>query len=302
MLPLPDSSTDHLALADWLELVALLSDDLNGSTGDLESALGRGSLLDPEGAGALDRKVLDVFSELELRATAAGPGYPFSVTGPVLQALPNWRDRSSYVFCLCLSYPAFRWKRPRGSPYFPPRLFEALCVEAARHWVGGCAIRFGSPRVPQDLPASLHKALDVLCQELIREGGGFRKQPYRVHWSGDSGLDLVAWRDWPDGLSGKIILFGACASGQDWEDKTDDLNLEDFFKLRMVDYPESPVMPAFFVPHRVPQSRWRETTVEAGIIFDRCRIASLAPKLPPTPAHGDGVAWTQMVLAAQGAP
>jgi hypothetical protein len=120
-----------------------------------------------------------------------------------------------------------------------------------------------------------------------------------VHWSGDYGLDLVAWRDWPDGLSGKIILFGACASGQDWEDKTDDLNLEDFFKLRMMDYPESPVMPAFFVPHRVPPSRWRETTVEAGIIFDRCRIASLAPKLPSGGAHGDGCAWIEAILAAQ---
>lgn len=297
MLPLPDSPTDDLQLADWLELVALLSDDLNGSTGDLHSALSRGSVLDAEGTEALERKILDVFSELELRAIAAGPGYPFLVEGPVLQALPNWRDCSSYVFCLCLSY--FRWKRPPGSPYFPPRLFETLCTEAARHWVGGDAIRFGSPRVRSDIPASFQKALDVVCQELIREGGGFRKQPYRLHWSGDYGLDLVAWRDWPDRLSGKLILFGACASGQDWQDKIHDLILVDFYNLGMIEHPQSPVVRAFFVPHRVPLTRWWQTTYRAGIIFDRCRIAASAPTLPSTDVHGDGHAWIEMVLATQ---
>ena len=300
MLPLPDSSTDHLQLADWLELVALLSDDLNGSSGDLESALGRASVLDSEGADALERKVGDVFSELELRAIAAGPGYPYSVTGPVLQARSNWTDCSSYVFCLCLSY--FGCKRPSASPHFPPRLFEALCAEAARHWVGGQALRFGSPRLPTDLPGSFAKALDVLCQKLMREGGGFRKRPDTPHWTKDYGLDVVAWRDWPDGLSGKLVLFGACASGQDWQDKTHDLILRNFYDLQMIEAPESPVIRAFFVPHRVPPTRWRDTTVEGGIVFDRCRIASLAPKLPPTSAHGDGIAWTQMVLDARGAP
>jgi hypothetical protein len=298
MPPLPDSPTDDLQLADWLELVALLSDDLNGSSGDLERALGRASVLDLDGAEAVDGKVVDVFSELERRALAAGPGYPFLVEGPVLQALPNWHDHSSYVFCLFLSY--FRWQRPPGSPYFPPRLFEALCAEAARQWVGGQAVRFGSPRLPTDLPRGFAKALDLLCQKLIREGGGFKKQPDRVDWTKDYGLDVVAWRDWPDGLPGKLVLFGACASGQDWQDKTDDLRLDNFLKLRMIEYPESPIVPAFFVPHRVPQSRWRDTTVQAGIIFDRCRIANLAPKLPSVGAHGDGCAWTEMILAAQG--
>lgn len=298
MLPLPDSPTDHLKLADWLEAFALLSDDLNGSSGDLERVLGRASVLESEGADALERKVGDVFLELETRAIAAGPGYPFLVEGSVLQALPDWKDRSSYVFCLCLSY--FPWQRPPRSPHFPPRLFEALCAEAARQWVGGEGVRFGSPRVPTDLPKSFAKALDAVCQKLIREGGGFKKQPHRVHGLKDCGLDVVAWRDWPDRLSGKLLLLGACASGKDWQDKTHDLILDDFYSLRMTEPPESPVVRAFFVPHRVPQSRWKETTVEAGVIFDRCRIASLAPKLPSVGAHGDGCAWTEMILAAQG--
>lgn len=299
MLPLPDSPTDDLQLADWLEAFTLLSDDRNGSSGDLERALGRASVLDLDGAEAVDRKVVDVFSELERRALAAGPGYPFLVEGPVLQALPNWHDYSSYVFCLCLS--CFRWQRPPRSPHFPPRLFEALCAEAARQWVGGQGVRFGSPRVPAELPKSFAKALDVVCQKLVREGGGFKKGPAGLHWWKDYGLDVVAWRDWPDGLSGKLVLFGACASGRDWQDKTNDLRLDNFYDLHMVEHPESQIIRAFFVPHRLPSNRWRTTTVEAGIIFDRCRIASLAPKLPSVDAHGDGYAWTEMILAAQGA-
>jgi hypothetical protein len=299
MLPLPESPTDHLQLADWLEVAALLSGDLNGSRGDLESALGLASVFDPDGAEAVDGKVLDVFSELELRATAAGSGYPFSVEGPVLQATSSWKNCSSYVFCLFLSY--FRWKRPPGSPYYPVRLFEALSAQAARQWVGGQAVRFGSPRAAEELPKGFAKALDRVCNELIREGGGFKKRPDAVHWSKDYGLDVIAWRDWPDALSGKLILFGACASGQDWQDKTHDLVLDSFFALQMNEPPQSRVVPAFFVPHRVPHGRWRQTTVEAGIIFDRCRIASLAPSLPSTVAHGDGWAWIEMILAAQGA-
>ncbi len=299
MVPLPDSPTDDLQLADWLEVVALLSEDLNASRGDLESVLNRASVLDPEDAEAVDRKVLDVFSELELRATAAGSGYPFSVEGPVLQATSNWKNCSSYVFCLFVSY--FRWKRPTGSPYYPARLFEALSAEAARQWLGGQAVRFGSPRAPEELPKSFAKALDCVCKELIREGGGFKKRPHAVHWSKDYGLDVVAWRDWPDALSGKLILFGACASGEDWQDKTRDLVLGDFFALQMNESPESRVIPAFFVPRRVPQTRWRQTSIEAGIIFDRCRIAAMAPQLPTVGSHGDGYAWIEMILAAQGA-
>jgi hypothetical protein len=298
MLPLPDSPTDHLQLADWLEVGALLSEDLNGSRGDLESALGRASVLDPGGAEAVDGKVLDVFSELESRAAAAGSGYPFSVEGPVLQATSNWKNCSSYIFCLLLSY--FRWKRSSGSPYYPARLFEALCAQAARQWVGGQAVRFGSPRASEELPKGFAKALDRVCNELIQEGGG--KGSHGLHWSKDCGLDVVAWRDWPDALSGKLILFGACASGHDWQDKTNDLILTSFFALQMNEPPESPVIRAFFVPHRIPRWRWRQTTVEAGIIFDRCRIAALVPQLPTTTCHGDGYCWIEMILADQSAP
>ena len=298
MLPLPDPPVDHIKLADWLEIVALLSQDLNSSRGDLERVLERGSILESEGDEAIDSKILDVFAELELRAIAAGPGYPFIVEVPVLQARVEWKEFSSYAFCLCLSYEP--WERASGSEYYPARLFEALSTEAARQWVGGQAVRFGSPRVPDDLPRSFAKALDALCQKHMREGGGFK--PHAVDWSKDYGLDIVAWRDWADELTGKLLLFGTCASGKNWDEKTDDLILRNFFDLRMSEPPESPVVRAFFVPHRIHGIRWRQSTVEAGVIFDRCRIASLAPKLPSVDVHGDGDAWIDMRLAAFDSP
>lgn len=302
MIPLPDASTDPIQLADWLEVVALLSADGNSSAGDLRSALNRGSILDPVGDEfggvdeALEELGMQVFRELELRSVAASAGYPFLVRGGLIRTRSTWKDYSSYTFCLCLSH--FRWKRPARSPYFPDRLFEALSADAAGTWVGGKAVRFGSPRVRSELPGGFAKALDALCRLHIREGAGSKDAAKRIHWNKDYGLDVVAWRDWPDNREGKLLLLGACAAGQNWPGKTGDLDIGDLYSLWMLEPPSSPAVRAFFVPHRIHGDRWHQTSQEGGVVFDRCRIASLAPKLPSSD-HGDGSAWVDMILGSQ---
>ena len=96
--------TVALKLADWLELVALLSSDSNASSGDLQSALRVAAIDDLTEDEDIERKTLEVFSELEARERAAGEGYPFTLSSPqVLQSKLESSRYAPYIFCLCLS-------------------------------------------------------------------------------------------------------------------------------------------------------------------------------------------------------
>jgi hypothetical protein len=281
------TQTDPIQLADWMEIFSLMSGDRNSSGGDLASVLTVTSLMDPERSDAIDAKVADVFTELEARALAAGSGYPFLVEHGYLEAREDWPEFSAYVFCLLLSH--LRWTRPKGSAFFPQRMFESLCVEVARQWINGQGIRFGAPRRKEEMPPSFAKAIDVLCLDHLREGKGFKHEE-TPEWRGDYGVDIVAWRDWPDQLPGKLVLFGNCASGDDWDSKRTEL-LPELLQKRWMNGPDSPVIRAFFVPHRIAAKEWRATVQEAGILFDRCRIASVVRSLPKENHHGDGLIW-----------
>ncbi len=297
MVPLPPSLKDVIKLADWLELYALSSADRNGSGGDLERQLSRSSAFEEDDRRRprerLEETVAKVFAELSLRATAAGMAYPFSVDGSVLQARRYWRTRSSYLFCLCLSY--FGDGRKAAEEVYPRRMFEVLCTHVAGRYIGGMGVRFGSPRTGAEIPASFHQAVDDLCQNRIREGQGFPKGQ-RAHWAKDYGLDVVAWRDAPDQLPGKLLLFGACASGGDWDGKFHALQPADFCDEYMRQKPVSPIIKTFFIPHRLPQRDWLHKSRPAGIIFDRCRISAFLPRLPATAHHGDPLEWTNSIL------
>jgi len=280
-------------LADWLEIKALAADDGDASRGDLESALRPSPGFTERSADDVDRIVTDTFSEIRLRQTAASRGYPFDVDEDLLLSTrPDaWTDRSSYLLCLCLSW--FGFAATRGVDAKPERIFEDLSVAVARNYLGGEAVRFGSPRVPVELPASFRVAVTRLAQELLREGGAASDQ--RLHWTKDDGLDVVAWRDHPDGGPGKLILFGACAAGDNWETKVMELNPVAWVQNWMVRPPTVAPVKAFFLPHRI-RDRWEYHTRRAGMLFDRCRIASWAPKLPAAAHHGDGIGWAQALV------
>ena len=250
-----------------MELDALLSADLTSSSGGLRATLRTAAVFERHGDEAIEAKALEVFRELEQRVLAANTAYPFSVAGGVLVAQPNWGDFTSYLFCLCLSY--FGWKNKIGTKTFPRRLFEDLACDAAQNYIGGRAVRFASPR--KGLPRAFKEAVTVLCTKNIREGNGFRAQPALD--SKDDTVDVVAWYDFPDSLPGKLLLFGACASGANWEDKIDELQPEAFCAQWMIEKPVSPLIKAFFVPHRIGQPHWKKHSRRSGIIFDRCRIA-----------------------------
>ncbi len=267
MLQLPKSPVDTIKLADWLELTALLVADKQSSAGDLSAALRMASIFTDE--TTLENKVLEVFHELERRAQAAGNAYPFLIEGNLVTTHRRRKKCRPYVFCLCLSYFGFSDKKSRK--HYPERLFEDLSCDAVTYYLNGRSIRFGWPR-RRPFPAQFTSAVDCLCKFHVREGEGFRLQA-DVNDIKDDRVDIVAWKEFPDNHTGKLLLFGACAAGEHWEEKRLELRPDEFCKNWMVNSPPSPLIKAFFVPHRVQQTDWDRYTREGGIIFDRCRIS-----------------------------
>jgi len=294
VLPLP--ATDELKLADWLERLALQSADRNASLGDLERALRRASVLeapdDQRSQEAVSQKLLQVARELKDRSVAAGIGYPFTFEGSTLEWSRLEPRSVSYLFCLLLSIRVP--ELPKRAQTIPRRLFEDLSSLAAANYLGGKSLRFASPR--SELPRNFDKAVTVLCSRL-GEGQRYRNQP-ALH-SKDAALDVVAWKQFPDGLPGKVVLFGQCASGNDWRVKLGALHPRSFCDQWMLEPPPSELLRGFFIPHRVSYDRWDRITRDGGLIFDRCRIAYWT-----SPEHGGDplpqvAAWVEEALQAE---
>jgi hypothetical protein len=291
MLPLPTRPTDELDLADWCELNAFMAEDRAFSFGDLERTLNQSAVFNTQ--QDVEEKLSEVAFELEARVIAAGEGYAFTFDGNNIELHADEDDYYPYLFCLFLSY--FGWQQPAGAVVFPARMFERLSSVAARRFVQGEAIRFAAPR-EGDVPVPFREAVDYICQ---RFGEGMGLQPTDEPVGQDDTLDIVAWRDFPDRLPGKLLLFGQCAAGANWEEKISDLQARDFCDAWMEQAPSSTLLKALFVPHRIESDKWRLRTIKAKLIFDRCRIAYLVHHPDHLPNPEAYMEWCRTTLAAQ---
>lgn len=259
----PSDTTSPIILADWLELVALTADDGNASHGDLQRELNR---LASEN---MDTVCTETMSELNRRVIAAGTNYPFTFSGTLLKSKGDWRAFTPYVFCLLLSYCDDKLKKIKGIKH--EVLFEHLSCLAAKRYLDGDVVRFGFPRdtLPRGFLDALTKVCGLVGEWTCAEVG-------RTMRCKDGALDLIAWKHFPDRQVGKLILFGHCASGGDWDDKITELQPPDFCQA-WLNNERSPIVKSFFIPHRLSPEVFESRAVSAKLFFDRCRIAFWVP-------------------------
>jgi hypothetical protein len=280
-------AVDH---ADWLELEALLAADRNSSIQDLASALrrtGSGEEVEDErpedppsadrGGETLEPLMEAAFAEVEDRAKACGGAYPFQLENSAIQGNRGTRN-ALYVFLLLLSNFG-KDAGPKGINV--AQLFEEISEVAIKNCLGGernevRTYQFGFPRRLK--PSGFEAAVDDLCLDL-GEGSRSRARPTTKDQK-DAALDLIAWRPFPDGRTSKVMAWGQCATGDDWREKLTQLQPSAWASSWMADMPTVLPLRAFFMPHRERAERWDVTARGSGVLFDRCRIASLAARLP----------------------
>lgn len=285
-LPSATAPVEHHA--DFLELSALRSQKRSVSAREYMRDLGMASATEtiadsedddlPEEIDDQAEPLAEAaFAELDERRRSCGEAanvYPFRLYTNRVE-LDADSDGSLYTFLALLSWFG-KDAGPAGSD--GEKLFEEICAKAAEAYLGGPSelVRsfvFGFPR--RVAPAGFKTALNKLCNEM-GEGQGHHKGRPKLPDQKDGKLDIVAWREFEDRRQGKLITFGQCATGLNWDKKVSELPAAyDWCTNWMADRPAVWPVRSFFVPHRIDRDNWFYAGSMGGILYDRCRIASL---------------------------
>ena len=245
----------------------------------------------------------DAFAELERRRDACGGAraYPFEIAnnGNTLRAILDDRDTRRVVYIYLLLATRLDMKRNRlQAGRDGTRIFEYLSADIARAYLGARAesLVFGTAAGS----ARFADKIDELCRR-IGEGGAFANRPgVSPHWR-DGKLDVAAWKSFSDGLPGKIIVFGQCKTGTYYRDSLTHLQPDRFCdKWFRVSPVVNPVR-AFFVSESLPGADWEGVGLDAGLMFDRCRIVDFCDDIDGE-TRQDIAAWTKAAADAVDLP
>ncbi|MGH8567058.1 MAG: hypothetical protein ACREXU_03345 [Gammaproteobacteria bacterium] len=311
MLPSPTANDTRSALADWLELHALFSERRRSSKGDLVNALdiadddrpGRFSH-DEETREELDQGILEepraallqnVFEELEFRSSCLEGSYPFAIDSRRMvvhaEFPPDEPHFGQVAYTFCLLATALRENKLAEiddrleTEQHLALLFQVCACLAAGGYFGGAVCSFGFPRAEGN---AFLPALKLVYQ---RFGHGDVKDAMEAghpRATKDAGIDVIAWRDHPDRLPGKLYSLGQCASGKNWKHKPVSSEIERFHGTWFTTSPAVYYIPALYIPFLVyddldependsfSRARVRQVAYHErkfGVIFDRLRIA-----------------------------
>lgn len=309
----PTPQATRSALADWVELAAITSDRRLVSEASLVSifdqyaddeALLRKDLETDETVdeGILqsdrDLYVESVAAEITYRQEVLNGHYPFIVNlrGILLSFNRNEAELTIgewvYLFCLLSSAIREGVLQPKNSPFEKriPDLFQVCACLAAAGYLTGSVSSFGFPR------AAGNSFLPALTATYGRFGEGRVRSKVDIPPGyptelKDGGIDIIAWRDYPDKMPGKLYLLGQCASGLNWRSKTVRQYVPQFHGLWFTSQPPSIPITAMFIPftvHHELTSREDTDFLELlrnlityetfrfGLIQDRLRISYFA--------------------------
>jgi len=273
-------------LADWLEINALLDSDECASAQDLKYILEneeeRENQIEESSSSEI---VSQVFDEINNRITASTDGYPFKlVDGTVIKKKTGYVKFLPYTFCLLLSYYGpdkleygSEWKKDRMA-----KKFEELSGNVIKGLLKNKKLKstvkiFGYPRrwKGKNTNPRFKTALEKICI-----GCGEMKPVQRATSTEakDGGLDVIAWKKFPDQLQGGFVFAWQCCIGQNWTGKLGEV--DDFFNWYICDSTQK--IKGIFIPHLpdlitdINKEHWLRNTLRSGMIFNRSRIALLA--------------------------
>jgi DNA (cytosine-5)-methyltransferase 1 len=284
--------------ADWVEASALFSSERILRIDIVDSLIDNNSYRDRDFANAW---VVDIFRELSRRFKLLGDNGLLICDGDSVRRKGEWPDRPAYAFCLTLAMlPHYREEVEGacGKSYVDQGLlFEQLSEWSLRSLQWDVSAVGWSHKASSSVENKVSDLAGAIGEPSLAGGVARWTEPNAK----DAGVDLVAWRSFPDGWGGRPICLVQCASGADWVDKLHSPYLGTWEKL--IDFSTKPrrglTMP-FAVDSEV--FRRRANADNVMLLMDRHRLLSpsqKSPSLPLSPGLGKKlIAWTKKRVAA----
>jgi hypothetical protein len=276
--PSPEAGVQELA--DFAELRAW--DSGNVSAREIVAALNQVDDNDSN-VGCEDDEVqntdtlTDVFRELDRRASTCGAAYPFAVQsgGEVLQHFVIDAANAGQVVYryLLLGTRLNMLKHRVHATHDGTFLFEEFSAAALKTYLGNDraqSLVFGT-----SVGGGFGEKVKVLCNQ-TREGGTHRSVDESGLTANDGKLDAIAWIPFADKREGQAIIFSQCKTGTTWKNLVTQCRPLDFsIKWFERAFAVEPVR-AFCVAESLDKSNWFSLCVDAGLVFDRCRLVEFS--------------------------
>lgn len=278
----PSPSDKAHELADYVELVAWRDGSMSAVA--LSRFLGRREDPDYSVGGVpeedeVDTVAEDAFVEIGRRHEACAGGYPFVLddNGAIVRRqghIGGEENARHTIYKYLLLATRLNMKDDRQHDgYDGTQLLEELAAESAMSYLGNRSesMVFGTAASASGFPGRVNE----LCSRMA-EGGGFVDHDNTASRQQDGKLDVVAWTPFSDRLPGQLIMFGQCKTGTHYNDQLAQLQPDAFCSKWLRTQPAATPARAFFLAEALPRSGWRDSAVDAGVLFDRCRIVDFA--------------------------
>ena len=276
---IPSSRAPEHELADFAELLCWR--DGNISITALIQSLGRADENDYASTGVPEedeapKDIEAAFLEIERRIEACNAGYPFdlSQSGRSLHSIQNSGSSQPMIYKYLLLATRLNMSKNRTHAGIDGALlFEEVSSEAARSYLGPSSesMIFGTAAEATNFEGKVND----LCQR-IGEGDGYKNRPDSQGHQRDGKLDVVLWKHFADRMPGKFVAFGQCKTGTSYLDTLTQLQPESFCRKWMQSFPIPIPTRMFFVAEALPRGGWYNIASDAGLLFDRCRIAEFS--------------------------
>ena len=241
--------------------------------------------------------VEEAYMEIERRYVACRDGYPFSIEnqGYTLRvASDSGNDRYIIYKYLLLATRLYMNDNRVHAGIDGTLLFEELAAEVAREYFGNRAesLVFGTSAGANNFKDKV----ETLCNQL-NEGGGYANHNSDQPNQNDGKLDVVVWKRFADRLPSKLIAFGQCKTGTHYKDSLTEIQPDSFCKKWLREPLAFTPVRMFFISEALARSNWYNSAVDAGLLFDRCRIVDFCDNISDEVM--DKVrSWTQAAAAA----
>ena len=209
-----------------------------------------------------------VFDEVLSRTAILGHAYPFSSNGNRIRYSGPATSRSSYIFCLLLSYlPAQQITNTQRGVQF-----ETLAMTAAQSFFGGEGMRIGFPWET----STYNDLLDQILVALPNLRSVALDEPVTA---GDRGWDILIVKGFADSEYPRFVALGNCATGRhDWLGKGFDAPPSYLWSCFRSQQPGVQITFSA-VPFFMDDDSRRRKVTESHMTFDRYRLCEFAPEV-----------------------